>query len=609
MANPSKPKKVAAEATWNKQQQLWTLGITQNKKPVGEWKWWYKNGSLYVEAFYDEQGKRHGTYKVYHTNGEVFENSSYKNGVLHGIKTLEQSRNSSNLRLPRNYHWSIHKVEYQYSMGFLLTTKMLNRNGGIIATTPKNVPKSAIYNRSSQWEFGEYQNNAQHGKWKTWRADGSLVSKVHYVKGKLHGTYQTFHNDKEEAFNGQYKNGVKDGFSTTCRSKKNTDQSFPYNIDKSVWKFTEDHKKGQLQETLYYKQDGSPCNRHGNPLPEVSINYAYGVKTEEFVEKGLKKYIVTAHDVKETSQLATIKERFEALWGIPMPQDLAHTADLFHQTNYPKVLNYQSHPIRLAGFDDEEMNVVEEAILNMQKTFPAENIIDWFTGTVCFDAMNYKRYNKTYSFQYGLFDKTEYNLAHNQIYKFDYNSPTSSWGMSLNNASAKNLSALMMLYTGADAFEYRNLIGNRTFQQVFNQTKSQVDGDYQTFRNINIGSSRIRYYDLNYRPSKKPSVDFWNKSKWIIDMLRYNSESPRSYSVKKGTYDLTRFTTVVPRALHVLFASYFRRDDVHNSRMIALAASSPSRIIRDAGALVKEFRDGRNQLGLIRDLEALRKKK
>ena len=66
------------------------------------------------------------------------------------------------------------------------------------------------------------------------------------------------------------------------------------------------------------------------------------------------------------------------------------------------------------------------------------------------------------------------------------------------------------------------------------------------------------------------------------------------------------FKTTVPRAMYNLFATYFRKDDKRNDQFIALAKNSPSRIIRDAGALIEEFRNGRNELGLIKDLEALR---
>ena len=99
----------------------------------------------------------------------------------------------------------------------------------------------------------------------------------------------------------------------------------------------------------------------------------------------------------------------------------------------------------------------------------------------------------------------------------------------------------------------------------------------------------------------------FNNSRWLLDMLRYSAETPSSYSVTKGSsYNVKDFKTTVPRAMYNLFATYFRKDDKRNDQFIALAKNSPSRIIRDAGALIEEFRNGRNELGLIKDLEALR---
>lgn len=610
MAIPTKPKNIPATANWDKKLQLWAQGETRDKKQVGEWKWWRKHGELYAEATYNDLGQLHGEYFIYHTDGRIFDHSYYVNGVLHGTQTLQNSSSNSDVSLPRDFHWQVNKIEFIYNNGFHTATKLYNLNGRHIADAPANVPKTAIYNSSRYWVFGEKQRNKQVGKWQTWRADGNLLNEINYSEnGQLHGAYKVFHPNGEIFQECTYAGGRIHGTLTKTRPTKTskTDQSFPWRVSGIVHKIVETYNRGNLQETNYFTKEGIPCNYRGKALPKSTINDAFGGNPVNFLDNGLKTYLKNIQELKPTSEIEKTKAHFKALWGIDLPEDLEKALDLFEKANYPKILSIASCPIPLVSIDDDELNVVEEAILNMQTTFPADNIVDWFTGSICIDKLFYQGYSKSYSYQYGLFDTILTNATDNQIYKYNYNSPDRYWGMDLTQPVAKDLSSLLMIFGSADAYDKHSLISNKTFTKVFDKTKSLVNGDYYTFQDIYNNHRNFQYYNMRYNSSKKTSNDFFNNARWLLDLLKYNSERP-NYSVTKGNiYSIEDFKTIVPRALFNLFATYFRKDDARNDQFIALAKSSPSRIIRDAGLLVEEFRNGRNELGLIKDLEALRK--
>ena len=611
MAIPTKPKGVPAAAGWDKTLQLWAQGKISDKKQIGEWKWWRKGGGLYAEATYNDLGKRHGEYFRYHTDGKIFEHAYYVNGVLHGTQTLQNSSSNSDVSLPRDFHWRVNKIEFVYNSGFHTETKLFNRNGSHIANAPANVPKTAIYNSSRYWIFGEKRRNKQIGKWQTWRTDGKLLNEINYNNdGQLNGDYKVYHQNGEIFQECTYVGGRIHGTLTKMRPADNskTDQSFPWTIGGKVHKIVEKYNRGNLLETNYFTKEGVPCNYRGKALPKVTINNAFGGKPIDFLDNGLKTYFQNIQELKSDSTIEKTKTHFKALWGIDLPEDLEKALDLFEKANYPKIRKVETCPIPLVSIDDKELNVVEEAILNMQTTFPADNIVDWFTGSITIDKLFYQGYSKSYSYQYGLYDTILTNATDNQIYKFNYNSPDRYWGMDLSQPVAKDLSSMLMIFSGADAYDGHSLISNKTFTKVFDKTRTLVNGDYYTFQDIYNNNRRFQYYNMNYNSSKKTSNDFFNNARWLLDLLRYNSETPSGHTVKKGSnYNVQDFKTTVPRALFNLFATYFRKDDARNDHFIVLAKSSPSRIIRDAGLLVEEFRNGRNELGLIKDLEAMRK--
>lgn len=81
------------------------------------------------EYFVNEQGNKHGEYKMYYTNGKLYKKCRYVNGILHG-----------------NY--------------------------------------KTWYYDGTPWSTGKLVNGELHGEYKTWYSDGTPKESFNYVNGK-----------------------------------------------------------------------------------------------------------------------------------------------------------------------------------------------------------------------------------------------------------------------------------------------------------------------------------------------------------------------------------------------------------------------------------------
>lgn len=64
--------------------ELKSKGIMYKRNRVGDWIYYYPDGSLFSEEFYID-GKLDGEVKNYYKNGNLFELSVYKNGIREGV--------------------------------------------------------------------------------------------------------------------------------------------------------------------------------------------------------------------------------------------------------------------------------------------------------------------------------------------------------------------------------------------------------------------------------------------------------------------------------------------------------------------------------------------
>ncbi|QOD61176.1 toxin-antitoxin system YwqK family antitoxin [Polaribacter haliotis] len=79
-----------------------TEGILNKRARVGNWKYFYPDGTIMAEENYNKNGEFHGEQLVYYPDGQVTEFSVYENGKLHG--TTSKYASNGNL---------IEEVEYK----------------------------------------------------------------------------------------------------------------------------------------------------------------------------------------------------------------------------------------------------------------------------------------------------------------------------------------------------------------------------------------------------------------------------------------------------------------------------------------------------------------
>ena len=68
-----------------------TEGVLNKRKRVGNWKYFYPDGTLMAEENYNN-GKLHGEQLVYYPGGQATEFSKYKNGLLEGVSSKYSSK-------------------------------------------------------------------------------------------------------------------------------------------------------------------------------------------------------------------------------------------------------------------------------------------------------------------------------------------------------------------------------------------------------------------------------------------------------------------------------------------------------------------------------------
>ena len=63
-------------------------GKTRNFKYIGEWKYYYNNGTLSAAGFYDENQKQTGLWKLYYQSGALRNEIQFEDGNFHGVYKL-----------------------------------------------------------------------------------------------------------------------------------------------------------------------------------------------------------------------------------------------------------------------------------------------------------------------------------------------------------------------------------------------------------------------------------------------------------------------------------------------------------------------------------------
>ena len=59
-------------------------GRFKDGKIVGRWKWFYKTGELRATGGFDDEEQKHGAWKRYHPNGQLWDEGRFEHGKKKG---------------------------------------------------------------------------------------------------------------------------------------------------------------------------------------------------------------------------------------------------------------------------------------------------------------------------------------------------------------------------------------------------------------------------------------------------------------------------------------------------------------------------------------------
>lgn len=306
------------------------VGLTEqnfnNAKYRGAFVGYYPNGRLEARGYFDEQNKLDGVYEHWDKDGSATV-TSYQHGTIHGVRS------------------QYHDYDPNSKVPDCTAFNAAQPQPGCIDRTHQRGPLASTI---------EYVNNQWTGLYRTYIADGTLITETHYKDGKRDGMAKHFNrdgiltsvtpykNDKvdgEQIFyheNGQksqsthYRQGKYNGIShrwndkgelTLQREYKNSKldgkAEYWWNADQlsSVEHYSNGKKHGLEQE--YYKNGQLKRERHwqqGKPTDT----------TKEFFEDGQQKQVTVyaAPDVeqstkrwREDGQLAYQEERLDSPHG------------------------------------------------------------------------------------------------------------------------------------------------------------------------------------------------------------------------------------------------------------------------------------------------------
>lgn len=133
--------------------QIQRMGYYRSGKRIGDWRFYYPDGSLSTKAQYNDDGEEVGQHMVYLRNGNVHYIETYVAGLKHGPKTTFYEDGSTHM----------HQMWQQGQM-----------HGLSVIYHPNGVIK----------KFGWWSRGRQHGNVTTYDENGRLVLQDEYIDGQ-----------------------------------------------------------------------------------------------------------------------------------------------------------------------------------------------------------------------------------------------------------------------------------------------------------------------------------------------------------------------------------------------------------------------------------------
>ncbi len=217
----------------------------------------YNNDILLAEGIYDEQGRRQGLWKYYYVTGELKEQGRYNNDLRTGTwkyyfkdGEIEQIGDFVG-DLPEGiWRWYYQnqqlRLEEEFVDGFEdgLSTEY-NDSGQVIAQ-------------------GKFIEGYKEGEWE-YRI-GNIIEKGKYFEGEKQGLWQQFYADtKKMAFEGEYLNGIENGFHRYYHTNGTIKRRGRFNLGvrDGIWEYLDEN--GNIRLSIKY-QNGKELEYNGEKI-------------------------------------------------------------------------------------------------------------------------------------------------------------------------------------------------------------------------------------------------------------------------------------------------------------------------------------------------------
>lgn len=492
-------------------------------------------------------------------------------------------------------------------------------------TRPPQVPADARWNaKDARWEHSKLDDGRPIGPFVAFRQDGSPLFEGRFADGKLQGSFKRFHADGSLARSGTYQNGMMVGTVTVHRAPN----------DDFAWV-----DPRARRADLSFDDEGDEIARleldeRGREVkPGITLSDRDGSLDALFAEHGPDRFLASGAFAKALAAIAPPKvmpanedglllpfaaiarrpltaARFAELYGIALPEELS--AWLAAVKDSPKL-----GPITLGPDLDYAVdgNVVEAAIVEYQAA-PGRTTL-WQSMAAASLPIG-----RIFGLDLvlGLFEAV--NRVPNGVYPLDATDDT------IGTPIARSLDdfAYLVAVLAADAC---GALSRSALVPAYEKLRGRIElpggfGDFES-RALPGGSGGDVEGDTTTdhregfslrRPSSMPRGHHF-RGRWLGAFLRGHVDE--AYELFLPAWDAPMDKTTgdelaalldgikhrISTAIYGVFRAWiFQKAEL--PQILEAAKASPSKIVRDAGALVAELAAGRKALGAVADLEAVR---
>jgi hypothetical protein len=180
---PARPAAVPPEASWIPGVERWELA------EASELRQWRPDGTLYLRTL-QRQGRPHGAFTIYHSDGRVAREGAYREGEIEGLVSAfaGEGESAEPLRsccVPANA-WQMRSL---YRQGQLQNETFFDREGFPLLSDgsrrperPAGVPAEAEFDEfNGRWGAGATEESGTWvGRWRFWTVEGRLDEEADY---------------------------------------------------------------------------------------------------------------------------------------------------------------------------------------------------------------------------------------------------------------------------------------------------------------------------------------------------------------------------------------------------------------------------------------------